>query len=77
MAFRGGTDMILALTGGGPSNATQILALEIFFRTFLELKFGIGAAMAWLLGGLLIGLTAQQLKMLSRAEFRTAARTDG
>jgi hypothetical protein len=51
--------------------------LEIFFRTFLELKFGIGAAMAWLLGGLLIGLTAQQLKMLSQAEFRTAAQTDG
>jgi len=74
-AFKGGTDMILALTGGGPNNATSILALEIFFRTFLDLRFGIGTAMAWILGAMLIGFTAAQLKMLSRAEFRAAGGT--
>ncbi|HTL31148.1 MAG TPA: extracellular solute-binding protein [Tepidisphaeraceae bacterium] len=71
-AFKGGTDYILALTGGGPNESTTVLALEIFFRTFLDLKFGIGAAMAWILGAVLIGFTAYQLKMLSRAEFRTS-----
>jgi ABC-type sugar transport system permease subunit len=69
-AFKGGADYILALTGGGPNNATDVLALEIFQRTFLDLKFGLGAAMAWLLGAILVGFTAYQLKMLSRVEFR-------
>jgi multiple sugar transport system permease protein len=72
-AFKGGTDLILALTGGGPNEATKILPLEIFVRTFADLRFGIGTAMAWILGALLIGFTAWQLRMLSRAEFRTGA----
>lgn len=69
-AFRGGEEFILVMTGGGPGNATTILSLEIFFRTFMDLNFGIGTAMAWLMGALLIGFTAYQLKILSRAEFR-------
>ncbi len=69
-AFKGGTDFILALTGGGPNNATMILALEIFMQTFGGLRFGIGSAMAWILGTVLIGFTAHQLKMLARAEFK-------
>ncbi len=73
-AFKGGTDYILALTGGGPGDATNILGLEIFTRTFMELRFGAGAAMAWLLGALLIAFTAYQLKMLSGAEFKAAGR---
>lgn len=71
-AFKGGTDYILALTGGGPNDATTVLALEIYIRAFLDLRFGIGASMAWILGALLVGFTAYQLKMLSRAEFRAA-----
>ena len=69
-AFKGGTDYILALTGGGPNGATMILALEIFIQTFGNLRFGLGAAMAWMLGAVLIGFTAFQLKMLARADFR-------
>lgn len=75
-AFKGGTDYILALTGGGPNGATTILALEIFNKTFLDLRFGLGAAMAWMLGALLIAFTAYQLKMLSNAEFRAAGGTE-
>lgn len=73
-AFKGGTDYILALTGGGPGDATNILGLEIFTRTFMELQFGPGAAMAWLMGGLLIAFTAWQLRILSGAEFKAAGR---
>ncbi len=69
-AFRGGEEFILVMTGGGPGSSTTILSLEIFFRTFMDLDFGIGTAMAWLMGALLIGFTAYQLKILSRAEFR-------
>jgi multiple sugar transport system permease protein len=71
-AFKGGTDYILALTGGGPNDATTVLALEIYIRAFLDLRFGVGASMAWILGALLVGFTAYQLKMLSRAEFKAA-----
>ncbi len=68
-AFKGGVDFILAMTQGGPQDSTTVLALEVFNRAFLDLRFGIGAAMAWILGAILIGFTAYQLKMLSRAEF--------
>jgi len=68
-AFKGGVDFILAMTQGGPQDATTVLALEVFNRAFLDLRFGIGAAMAWILGAILIGFTAYQLKMLSKAEF--------
>ncbi|TVR50055.1 MAG: extracellular solute-binding protein [Puniceicoccaceae bacterium] len=69
-AFKGGEEFILVMTGGGPGDATTILSLEIFFRTFMDLEFGLGTAMAWLMGALLIGFSAYQLKILSRAEFR-------
>ncbi len=71
-AFKGGTDFILAMTGGGPNGATRILGMDIFERTFMQLQYGVGAAMGWILGGLVIVLTAWQLKRMSRAEFRTA-----
>jgi multiple sugar transport system permease protein len=75
-SFKGGTNVILAMTGGGPNGATRVLGLDIFERTFMELQYGIGAAMAWFLGGLVIVLTAYQLKRMSRAEFKTATSTD-
>jgi multiple sugar transport system permease protein len=71
-AFKGGTEFVLVMTGGGPRDATMLLSLEIFIRTFLDLKYGIGTAMAWILGAILIGFTAYQLRMLSRAEFRAS-----
>lgn len=71
-AFKGGTESIMIMTGGGPNGATTIAALEIFFRAFLELDFGMAAAMAWIIGVVLIVLTSIQLKMLSRAEFKAA-----
>ena len=71
-AFKGGAEYVLIMTGGGPQDRTNLLSLEIFRITFMDLKYGIGTAMAWLLGGLLIGFTVYQLKLLSRAEFRAA-----
>lgn len=69
-SFKGGTESIMIMTGGGPNGATTIVALEIFFRAFLELDFGMASAMAWIVGALLIVFTAIQLKMLARAEFK-------
>lgn len=65
-------NFILAMTGGGPAGATQVLELEIFYNAFMYLKFGIATAMAWLLGFVLIGFTAYQMKRLSRMQFKAA-----
>ena len=39
-------DMILGLTQGGPANATQTIALMSYQRSFVEFKFGEGAALS-------------------------------
>lgn len=68
------TDAVLAMTGGGPNFATHVAGYEIWQRSFLFLEFGQGTAMAWILGILLMGFTAYQLKILSKVEFRVARR---
>ncbi len=73
VGFKSG-DVILAMTGGGPNMATHVIGYEIFERTFLYLKFGLGAAMAWIVGVLLMSFAAYQLKILNKVEFRTANR---
>lgn len=42
-------DIILGLTQGGPANATQTIALQSYQRSFVEFKFGQGAALSNLL----------------------------
>lgn len=37
-------DVILGLTGGGPANATQTLAIRSYQESFVNFEFGIGAA---------------------------------
>ncbi len=65
------TGAILVLTGGAAG--TEVAGLHIWYKAFTHLKFGPASAMAWMLGFLLIGFTIQQLRMLSRVEFRAAA----
>jgi len=76
-AVRGASAFVLAMTGGGPfgeqGGATEVIGLKIFYTTFGQLQFGVGAAMAWVLGCMLIGFTVLQLQRLSRLEFRTAS----
>jgi multiple sugar transport system permease protein len=75
-----GSGLILAMTGGGPysaaGGATEVIGLKLFYTTFGYLQFGVGAAMAWVLGAMLIGFTVLQLQRLSRMEFRAAAATE-
>jgi multiple sugar transport system permease protein len=75
-AVRGSSAFVLAMTGGGPyseaGGATDVIGLHIFYETFGYLKFGSGAAMAWVLGAMLIGFTVIQLQRLSNLEFKTA-----
>ena len=39
-------DIILGLTQGGPANATQTIATMSYQRSFVEFKFGQGAALS-------------------------------
>jgi multiple sugar transport system permease protein len=39
-------DIILGLTGGGPANATETIATQSYERSFVEFKFGQGAALS-------------------------------
>lgn len=68
------TANILAMTGGGAS--TEVAGLHIFYKSFVYLKFGPATAMAWVLGFILIGFTVQQLRLLSRVEFRAGGGKD-
>jgi len=61
---------ILAMTGGTAN--TEVAGLHVFYQAFVHLQFGPATAMAWILGFILIGFTVNQLRMLSRMEFRTA-----
>ena len=73
-AVRGSGSFVLAMTGGGPyteaGGVTEVIGLRLFYTTFGYLRFGVGAAMAWVIGAMLIGFTVFQLKRLSQVEFR-------
>ena len=59
-------DVIYVLTGGGPGRATTVLGWQIYTRTFLQLDFGNGSALAILLGFLTLGIAFLYFRMLNR-----------
>lgn len=71
-SFYNATGNILVMTGGAAN--TEVAGLHIWYKAFTFLKFGPATAAAWMLGVILIGFTVQQLKMLSRVEFRGGGR---
>jgi multiple sugar transport system permease protein len=64
------TDMavVYVLTGGGPGNATQVLASWAFFKGINGGDLGVGAADALFMFPVLLGLAAIMLRIASRAE---------
>lgn len=56
-------NQVMALTGGGPDNATQTLASEIYQQTFIFQEFGFGAAMALILTLFILAFTIAQLAL--------------
>ncbi|MBQ2260406.1 MAG: sugar ABC transporter permease [Loktanella sp.] len=59
-------DTILALTGGGPGRATEVLSLNIFNRVFYSYDLGGGSALAVLLLAISMALTVIYLLVLMR-----------
>jgi multiple sugar transport system permease protein len=64
------TDMtvVYVLTGGGPQNATQVLASWAFYQGINGGSLGQGAAVAVFMFPVLVGLAAVILRLASRAE---------
>lgn len=73
-AWLHGSANILAMTGG--ASGTEVADLHIFYEAFIYLRYGPATAMAWIMAFLLIGFTVQQLRMLSRLEFRAAGKDE-
>jgi multiple sugar transport system permease protein len=64
------TDMavVFILTGGGPGNATQVLASWAFYKGIDGGNLAVGAADALIMFPVLLGLAAIMLRLASRAE---------
>ena len=64
------TDMaaVFVLTGGGPGNATQVLASWAFYKGINGGNLAVGAADAIIMFPVLLGLAAILLRIASRAE---------
>jgi multiple sugar transport system permease protein len=64
-------DMVLSLTGGGPGDATEVLALSIYDQIFRQLNVGRGAAIAVVLMLINLAMIVLYLRLIERQE-RTA-----
>jgi raffinose/stachyose/melibiose transport system permease protein len=63
-------DQVLALTGGGPVDASETLATQVYKQTFVLGRFGFGAAFALLLSALILLVTIAQITILRAREAR-------
>jgi raffinose/stachyose/melibiose transport system permease protein len=63
-------DQVMALTQGGPVDATETLATQIYKQTFFLGRFGYGAAFALILTAIVATLALTQLALLRRNEQR-------
>jgi multiple sugar transport system permease protein len=59
-------DMVLALTGGGPGTATEVLALRVYTEIFEQLDLGHGAALGMVLMAINLVMIAVYLRVLGR-----------
>jgi ABC-type sugar transport system permease subunit len=70
-------DLIYFTTAGGPGKATRVMTYEIYREAFLNLRLGLGAAMAYILLVIVIIITILYVKVLYRRENREAREAAG
>lgn len=61
-------DQVMALTGGGPVDATETLATQVYKQTFQLGRFSYGAALALVLAAMIAVLSIAQTLILRRRE---------
>jgi ABC-type sugar transport system permease subunit len=59
-------DIIWIMTGGGPANATQTIAIYAYQTAFQSYDFGAGAALGYLIAMIIMALAAVYLRLLGR-----------
>jgi len=59
-------DTIYAITGGGPAHDTTVLAYYTYQETFSFLKFGLGAALGWVITFVVIFIAVAYVRALGR-----------
>ena len=59
-------DIIWIMTGGGPANATQTIAIYAYQTAFQGYDFGAGAALGYLIALIIMALAAIYLRILGR-----------
>jgi raffinose/stachyose/melibiose transport system permease protein len=64
----GAFDQVIALTGGGPSGATETLATMVWKNTFVFGEYGYGAALALVLALIVACMALAQMFLLRRRE---------
>ena len=64
--FRGGFDLIYALTGGGPGDATYVIAWQTYKEAFGRLNFGRANAYSYLITLITMGLAIVYIRVLYR-----------
>lgn len=60
-------DMVLALTGGGPGQSTEVIALTIYDQIFQQLNLGPGAAYAVVLLAVNLVMTIVYIRLVDRS----------
>ena len=65
-AFRGGFDIIYALTAGGPGDATYVIAWQTYKEAFGRLNFGGSNAYSYLITVITMGLAIIYIRVLYR-----------
>jgi raffinose/stachyose/melibiose transport system permease protein len=63
-------DTVIGLTGGGPADSTETLATQVYKQTWVDGRFGYGAALSLLLSVLVAVVAVIQLVVLRRREER-------
>jgi ABC-type sugar transport system permease subunit len=61
-------DIIYVMTRGGPANGTQVVAYHAYLEAFSYLRFGKGAALAYLVSLSILALSALYIKGLNAEE---------
>ena len=58
--------LVLVMTGGGPANATRVLALYMYQTAFQDLRMGRATAMVFVLFLVILAITLVQLRLFRR-----------
>lgn len=58
-------DIVYTMTNGGPGRETQVLALWMYQNTFQYSHAGLGAALAWLIALISLGVTVPYIRLMA------------